>query len=56
MTYNNCYSEIHEMTSDYRQAINDVMQLINSVEDGDLNFIVHRLKYMLENNKKYNNT
>lgn len=45
-----------EMTSEYRQAINDVIQLINNVEDGDLNFIVYRLEYMLENNKKYSNT
>ena len=56
MTYNNRYSEIHEMTSDYRQAINDVIQLIDSVEDGDLDYIVRKLEYMLERNEKYSNT
>ena len=56
MTYNNHCSEIHEMTSDYRQAINDVIQLINSAEDGDLDYIVHKLENMLEKNEKYSNT
>ena len=56
MTYNNCYSEIHKMTSEYRQAINDVMQLINSVEDGDLDYIIYKLENMLEKNEKYCNT
>ena len=48
-------SKIREMTPEYRQAINDVIQLINNVEDGDLNFIVHKLEHMLKNNKKYSN-
>ena len=56
MIYNNRYSEIHEMTSDYRQAINDVMQLIDSVEDRDLDYIIYKLENMLEKNEKYCNT
>ena len=56
MIYNNHCSEIHKMTSDYRQAINDVIQLINSVEDGDLDYIIFKLEYMLEKNEKYSNT
>lgn len=48
-------SKICEMTPEYRQAINDIIQLINNVEDGDLNFIVHKLEHMLKNNKKYSN-
>ena len=44
-----------EMTSEYRQAINDVIQLINSVEDGDLDYIVYKLENMLEKNEKYSN-
>ena len=55
MTYNNHCSKIHKMTSDYRQAINDVIQLINSVEDGDLDYIIHKLENMLEKNEKYSN-
>ena len=53
--YCNRCSDTHEMTPEYRQAINDVIQLINNVEDGDLNFIVRKLEYMLKNNKKYSN-
>ena len=56
MTYNNHCSEIHEMTSEYRQAINDVIQLINSVEDEDLDYIIYKLENMLEKNEKYSNT
>lgn len=56
MTYSNHCSEIYEMTSEYRQAIKDVIQLINSVEDGDLDYIVYKLEYMLEKNEKYSNT
>ena len=56
MTYNNHCSKIHKMTSDYRQAINDVIQLINSTEDGDLDYIVYKLENMLEKNEKYSNT
>lgn len=48
-------SKIYEMTSDYRQAINDVMQLINSVEDEDLDYIIYKLENMLEKNEKYSN-
>ena len=55
MTYNNHCSKIHKMTSDYRQAINDVIQLINSVEDEDLDYIIYKLKNMLEKNEKYSN-
>ena len=44
------------MTLEYRQAINDVLQLIDSVEDGDLDYIVYKLEYMLEKNEKYCNT
>ena len=55
MTYNNHCSKIHKMTSDYRQAINDVIQLINSVEDGDLDYIIYKLENMLEKNEKYSN-
>ena len=56
--YHNHCSEILEskMTADYRQAINDVIQLINSVEDGDLDYIIHKLENMLEKNEKYSNT
>ena len=53
--YNRC-SKIHEMTSDYRQAINDVMLIIENVEDGDLDYIVHKLENMLEKYEKYSNT
>ena len=45
-----------KMTSEYRQAIKDVIQFIDSVEDGDVDFIVNRLKYMLEEDEKYSNT
>ena len=45
-----------KMTLEYRQAINDVLQLIDSVEDEDLNFIVRKLVYMLDKNEQYNNT
>ena len=48
-------SKIYEMTSEYRQAINDVIQLINSAEDGDLDYIVCKLENMLEKNEKYSN-
>ena len=54
--YCNRCSEIHEMTSDYRQAINDVMLIIENVKDGDLDYIVHKLENMLEKNEKYSNT
>lgn len=53
--YCNRCSEIYEMTSDYRQAINDVMLIIENVEDGDLDYIVHKLENMLEKNEKYSN-
>ena len=55
--YHNRCSEILEnkMSPEYRQAINNVLQLINNVEDGDLNFLIRKLEYMLENNKKYSN-
>ena len=43
-----------KMTLEYRQAINDVLQLIDSVEDGD--YVVRKLEYMLEKNEKYCNT
>ena len=43
------------MTSEYRQAINDVIQLITSVEDEDLDYIVYKLENMLEKNEKYSN-
>ena len=45
-----------KMTLEYRQAINDVLQLIDSVEDGDLDYVVCKLEYMLEKNEKYCNT
>lgn len=56
--YCNHCSEICEnkMTPEYRQAINDVIQLINSTEDGDLDYIVNKLENMLEKNEKYSNT
>lgn len=56
--YCNHCSEICEnkMTPEYCQAINDVIQLINSVEDGDLDYIVNKLENMLEKNEKYSNT
>ena len=44
-----------EMTSEYRQAINDVIQLISNVEDGDLDYIIYKLENMLEKNEKYSN-
>ena len=44
------------MTPEYRQAIIDIMQLIDNVEDGDLDYIVRKLEYMLEKNEKYSNT
>ena len=55
--YHNRCSEICEnkMTPEYRQAINDVIQLINSTEDGDLDYIVYKLENMLEKNEKYSN-
>ena len=45
-----------KMTLEYRQAINDVLQFIDSIEDGDLDYIVHKLENMLEKNEKYSNT
>lgn len=45
-----------KMTLEYRQAINDVLQLIDSVEDEDLDYIVRKLVYMLDKNEKYSNT
>ena len=45
-----------KMTLEYRQAINDVLQLIDSIEDDDLDYIVRKLVYMLDNNEKYCNT
>lgn len=55
--YCNRCSEIQKgkMTSEYRRAINDVMQLIDDVEDGDLDYIVRKLEYMLEKDEKYSN-
>ena len=55
--YHNHCSEILEskMTPEYRQAINDVIQFINSVEDGDLDYIIYKLENMLEKNEKYSN-
>ena len=49
-------SKIREMTPEYRQAINDIIQLINSNEVGDLDYIVNKLENMLEKNEKYSNT
>ena len=44
-----------KMTLEYRQAINDVLQLIDSVEDRDLDYIIYKLENMLEKNEKYCN-
>ena len=44
-----------KMTLEYRQAINDVLQLIDSVEDDDLDYVVRKLVYMLDKNEKYCN-
>lgn len=44
------------MTLEYRQAINDVLQLIDSIEDDDLDYIVRKLVCMLDKNEKYCNT
>ena len=54
--YCNRYSDTHEMTLEYRQAIVDIMQLIDNIEDGDLDYVVRKLEYMLERNEKYSNT
>lgn len=56
--YCNRCSETSEskMTPEYRQAIIDIMQLIDNIEDGDLDYIVRKLEYMLERNEKYSNT
>ena len=54
--YCNRCSDTHEMTPEYRQAIVDIMQLIDNVEDGDLDYVVRKLEYMLERNEKYSNT
>ena len=54
--YCNRCSDTHEMTSEYRQAIIDIMQLIDNIEDGDLDYVVRKLEYMLERNEKYSNT
>lgn len=54
--YCNRCSETHKMTPEYRQAIVDIMQLIDNVEDGDLDYVVRKLEYMLERNEKYSNT
>ena len=55
--YNYCPEiQDNKMTPEYRQAINDVMLLIDDVEDGDLDYIVRKLEYMLEENEKYSNT
>ena len=45
-----------KMTLEYRQAINDVLQFIDSIEDGDLDYVVRKLVYMLDKNEKYCNT
>ena len=45
-----------KMTLEYRQAINDVLQFIDSIEDGDLDYVVRKLVYMLDKNEKYRNT
>ena len=45
-----------KMTLEYRKAINDVLQLIDSVEDEDLDYVVRKLVYMLDKNEKYRNT
>lgn len=45
-----------KMTLEYRQAINDVLQLIDSIEDDDLDYIVRKLVDMLDKNEKYSNT
>lgn len=54
--YCNRCSEPNKITPEYRQAINDVIQLINSTEDGDLDYIINKLENMLEKNEKYSNT
>ena len=54
--YCNRCSEPNKMTPEYRQAINDVIQLINNTEDGNLDYIVYKLENMLEKNEKYSNT
>lgn len=54
--YCNRCSEPNKMTPEYRQAINDVIQLINSTEDSDLDYIVSKLENILEKNEKYSNT
>ena len=55
MTYDTHCSEIHQMTSEYRHAMRDVIQLINNIKDGDLDYIVYKLENMLEKNEKYSN-
>ena len=45
-----------KMTLEYRQAINDVLQFIDSIEDGDLDYVVRKLVHMLDKNEKYCNT
>ena len=45
-----------KMTLEYRQAINDVLQFIDSIEDGDLDYVVRKLVDMLDKNEKYCNT
>ena len=54
--YCNRCSEPNKMTPEYRRAINDVIQFINSTEDGNLDYIVYKLENMLEKNEKYSNT
>ena len=54
--YCNRCSEPNKMTPEYRQAINDIIQLINNVKDGDLDYIVNKLENMLEKNEKYGNS
>lgn len=54
--YCNRCSEPNKITPEYRQAINDVIQLINSTEDSDLDYIVSKLENILEKNEKYSNT
>ncbi len=42
------------MSKDYIQAVKDVLEFIDSVEDGDLDFIIWRLRNFIEYGEDFN--
>lgn len=42
------------MSEDYIQAVKDVLEFIDRVEDGDLDFIIWKLKNFVEYGEDFN--